>query len=163
VTATKSWGQTLTKKVGREDANQVAAPTETRTPTWHRANIAHRRVRMEGWRQRQLGTKEKTLPRKRKTDLTRTGLLMEGHYFRVADHPEVIGATADRLASKSELPPRPLAPILDRRWKQGVSPKRPFVSRGKCSSTKSVTWRFATDRLRQQADLQTVIPEDCSP
>jgi hypothetical protein len=33
---------------------------------------------MEGWRQRRLGSKEKTLPRKRKTDLTRTGLLMEG-------------------------------------------------------------------------------------
>src|ERR1700752_2263705 len=55
VTATKSWGPTRTEKVRREDANQVAAPTETRTPTWHRANIAHKRVRMEGWRQRRLG------------------------------------------------------------------------------------------------------------
>jgi hypothetical protein len=32
VTATKSWGPTLTEKVGREDDYQVAAPTETRTP-----------------------------------------------------------------------------------------------------------------------------------
>ena len=29
--------------------------TESRTPNWHRANIAHIRVRMEGWRQRRLG------------------------------------------------------------------------------------------------------------
>src|SRR5258708_28376270 len=56
VTATNSWRPTPTEKVGREDANQVAAPTETRTPTMHRANIAHKRVRMEGWRQRRLGS-----------------------------------------------------------------------------------------------------------
>jgi len=55
VTATKSWRPTPTETVGREDDYQVAAPTETRTPTWHRANIAHKRVRMEGWRQRRLG------------------------------------------------------------------------------------------------------------
>jgi len=35
---------------------QVAAPTETRTPNVHRAKIAHKRVRMEGWRQRRLGS-----------------------------------------------------------------------------------------------------------
>jgi hypothetical protein len=82
LTATKSWGPTPTEKKRkekkrkeekrreekrreekrredeekrREDANQVAAPTETRTPTWHRANTAHQRVRIEGWRQRRLG------------------------------------------------------------------------------------------------------------
>jgi hypothetical protein len=41
VTATKSWGPTPTE-VGREVDNQVAAPTERRTPTLHRANIAHK-------------------------------------------------------------------------------------------------------------------------
>ena len=55
VTATKSWGPTLTESVGTEVDSQVAAPTETRTPNWHRATIAHKRVRMEGWRQRRLG------------------------------------------------------------------------------------------------------------
>jgi hypothetical protein len=55
VTATKSWGPPLTESVGTEVDSQVAAPTETRIPTWHRANIAHQRVRMEGWRQRRLG------------------------------------------------------------------------------------------------------------
>src|SRR5262244_3571300 len=35
----------------REVDNQVAAPAEPRTPNLHRAKIARRRVRMEGWRQ----------------------------------------------------------------------------------------------------------------
>ena len=90
MTATKSWGPTLTETVGREVDYQVAAPTETRTPTLHRANIAHKRVRMEGWRQGRLGSragthreKEKnknilTGKEKEKTYLTLTGLLMEG-------------------------------------------------------------------------------------
>src|SRR6266849_10918281 len=61
--------------------NQVAAPAETRTPNLHRAKIAHRRVRMEGWRQWQLGGREKLVQRKNKrTLLTPTGLLMEGVY-----------------------------------------------------------------------------------
>src|SRR2546426_12014283 len=61
--------------------NQVAAPAETRTPNLHRAKIAHRRVRMEGWRQWQLGGREKLVQRKNKrTLLTPTGLLMEGGY-----------------------------------------------------------------------------------
>jgi hypothetical protein len=54
--------------------------TETRTPTKHRAKIAHQRLRMEGWRQRRLGSKEdhSTTKGNYKTDLTLTGLLMEG-------------------------------------------------------------------------------------
>src|SRR5882762_9070283 len=56
VTATKSWGPTLTETVGREVDYQVAAPTESSTPTLHRATIAQHRVRMEGWRQRRLGS-----------------------------------------------------------------------------------------------------------
>src|SRR5215470_11782335 len=53
--------------MGAEDDYQVAAPTESRTPHWHRAKLAHTRVRMEGWRQRRLGcgknrrTKERAL------------------------------------------------------------------------------------------------------
>ena len=80
MTATKSWGPTPTESVGREVDSQVAAPTETRTPTLHRANIAHQRVRMEGWRQRRLGSEEdhSTTKGNYKTDLTLTGLLMEG-------------------------------------------------------------------------------------
>src|SRR5258708_30909928 len=46
VTATNSWRPTPTEKMGREDAYQVAAPTETRTPTMHRANIAHQDQRL---------------------------------------------------------------------------------------------------------------------
>ena len=80
-----------------EVANQVAAPTESSTPTLHRATIAQQRVRMEGWRQERLGSRAGThreeeknkniLTRKkerkkrkkeRKTYLTLTGLLMEG-------------------------------------------------------------------------------------
>jgi len=47
VTAAKSWSPTPTEKGRREDANQVAAPTESRTPTSHRANIAHKEC---GWK-----------------------------------------------------------------------------------------------------------------
>ena len=80
MTATKSWGPTPTETVGEEVDSQVAAPTETRTPNLHRAKIAHQRVRMEGWRQRRLGSKEdhSTTKGNYKTDLTLTGLLMEG-------------------------------------------------------------------------------------
>jgi hypothetical protein len=35
--------------------NSQKAMNESRTPNWHRAKIAHIRVRMEGWRQRRLG------------------------------------------------------------------------------------------------------------
>jgi hypothetical protein len=70
---------------------QVAAPTETSTPTMHRATIAQQRVRMEGWRtgaawlkgrSSQEERKKNILTRKgkkeRKTYLTHTGPLMEG-------------------------------------------------------------------------------------
>src|ERR1700736_5968101 len=40
-----------------EAENQVAAPAELRTPNLHGAKIAQQRVRMEGWRQRRLGSK----------------------------------------------------------------------------------------------------------
>jgi hypothetical protein len=55
VTATKSW-PSFHRKTGAEVDNQVAAPTELGTPTMHRATIAQPRVRMEGWRQRRLGS-----------------------------------------------------------------------------------------------------------
>jgi len=41
---------------GTEVDYQIAAPTESRTPNLHRATIAQQRVRMEGWRQRRLGS-----------------------------------------------------------------------------------------------------------
>src|SRR5580658_4035769 len=51
----------LPSRDGREVDNQVAAPAATRTPNLHRANKnAHRRVRMEGWRQGWLGRKART-------------------------------------------------------------------------------------------------------
>jgi len=43
-------------KGGTEVDYQVAAPTESGTPTMHRAKIAQPRVRMEGWRQRRPGS-----------------------------------------------------------------------------------------------------------
>jgi hypothetical protein len=79
VTATKSWGPTLTETVGREVDYQVAAPTETRTPTLHRANIAHTEC---GWKDGDRGGLvewELALRKKKvKVCLTSTGLLMEG-------------------------------------------------------------------------------------
>ena len=51
----KEYDRRIEKMAEAEDAYQVAAPTESRTPNWHRAKTAHIRVRMEGWRQRRLG------------------------------------------------------------------------------------------------------------
>src|SRR6266436_9794394 len=64
VTATNSWPN-FPSKEGRKVDNQVAAPTESSTPTLHRATIAHQRVRMEGWRQRRLGWAENVSNRKK--------------------------------------------------------------------------------------------------
>jgi hypothetical protein len=69
----KSWTSFLRKR-GTEVANQVAAPTEASTPNLHRAKIAQQRVRMEGWRQRRLGSmgnnleKEEIKKRKEKAE-----------------------------------------------------------------------------------------------
>src|SRR5205807_4655100 len=57
---------TFILRMERKVDNQVAAPAETRTPNLHRAKIAHRRVRMEGWRQCwRLGRREKSCPTKK--------------------------------------------------------------------------------------------------
>src|SRR5712692_9039819 len=87
--------------------NQVAAPAETRTPNLHRAKIAHRRVRMEGWRQWQLGGREKLVQRKNKrTLLTPTGLLMEGDYAQ-NPRPRVLSNSSDpRPTARGERPSR---------------------------------------------------------
>jgi hypothetical protein len=93
----RSATETPAEKVGTEVDYQVAAPSETRTPTLHRANIAHQRVRMEGWRQRRLGSKEdhSTTKGNYKTDLTLTGLLMEG---------PIQGSLPDRPSSRTHCP-----------------------------------------------------------
>jgi hypothetical protein len=65
VTATNSWPN-FPSSEGSKVENQVAAPTESSTPTLHRATITQQRVRMEGWRQRRLGSME-TIWKKKKT------------------------------------------------------------------------------------------------
>src|SRR6202011_5302155 len=55
---------------GTEVDCQVAAPTKSSTPNLHRATIAQQRVRMEGWRQRRLGTME-TIWKKKKQRRTK--------------------------------------------------------------------------------------------
>jgi len=100
VTATKSWGPTPTEKLGREVANQVAAPTEARTPTKHRANIAHKEC---GWKDGDRGGLAEWEQihgmKKCKCALTSTGLLMEG-----------VGLPSGRAMQKrsSTAPPRTL-------------------------------------------------------
>src|SRR6202140_4932994 len=61
----KSWTRSF-RKGGTEVDSQVAAPTESSTPNLHRATIAQQRVRMEGWRQRRLGSKAKSLIERKK-------------------------------------------------------------------------------------------------
>src|ERR1700674_5758431 len=64
-----AWTSSL-RKGGTEVDYQVAAPTESSTPNLHRATIAQQRVRMEGWRQRRLGSNAKPLiERKKKNQL----------------------------------------------------------------------------------------------
>src|SRR5882762_6834174 len=60
-----AWTSSL-RKGGAEVDYQVAAPTESSTPNLHRATIAQQRVRMEGWRQRRLGSTAKTSTREEK-------------------------------------------------------------------------------------------------
>ena len=66
VTATNSW-PSFHRKTGAKVDNQVAAPTESSTPNLHRATIAQQRVRMEGWRQERLGSRQELTGRKRRT------------------------------------------------------------------------------------------------
>jgi len=86
-------GPASVEEMGAKVDYQVAAPAETGTPNLHRAKIAHKRARMEGWRQRRLGAKTRNSQGgRRKIDLTLTGLLMEGvsrpvHEFRF---PELV-------------------------------------------------------------------------
>jgi hypothetical protein len=66
---------------GRKVDNQVAAPAETRTPNWHRANKSLNKEC--GWKGGDSGNSagEKPCPTKNKRNhLTPTGLLMEGRY-----------------------------------------------------------------------------------
>src|ERR1700741_4127641 len=68
----------------REVDNQVAAPAATRTPNWNRANkTAHRRVRMEGWRQRRHGGEENLVQRKNKTNPLDSDRPSHGRLFHV--------------------------------------------------------------------------------
>ncbi len=77
-------GPASVEEMGAKVDYQVAAPAETGTPNLHRAKIAHKRVRMEGWRQRRLGAKTRNSQGgRRKIDLTLTGLLMEGMWPRI--------------------------------------------------------------------------------
>jgi hypothetical protein len=66
--------------MGAEVDYQVAAPAEYGRPTCTERTIAHKRVRMEGWRQRRPGSEEdcSTIEGNYKTDLTLTGLIIEG-------------------------------------------------------------------------------------
>ena len=86
-------GPASVEEMGAKVDYQVAAPAETGTPNLHRAKIAHKRVRMEGWRQRRLGAKTRNSQGgRRKIDLTLTGLLMEGIW--ITSGFTVIHATA---------------------------------------------------------------------
>ena len=78
MTATKSWGPTPTETVGTEVDYQVAAPLKREHPTGtERISL----TKECGWKDGDRGGPAQTqnpLVRKRKTDLTLTGLLMEG-------------------------------------------------------------------------------------
>src|SRR6202162_3328219 len=76
----KSWTSSL-RKGGTEVDYQVAAPTESSTPNLHRATIAPQRVRMEGWRQRRLGSKAKSLIERKKKNRLDTNRPSHGRTY----------------------------------------------------------------------------------
>jgi len=91
-------------------ANQIRSPVcrsfiirqlGCRRPTGTERKIAQQKVRMEGWRQRRLGSEPKTHLRKTKTVLTSTGLLMEG----VGPHLSRSGRRASCLEPVNHLVP----------------------------------------------------------
>ena len=79
MTATKSWGPTPAEKVGREVDSQVAAPLKREHPTGTERTSLTKEC---GWKDGDRGglaqTQKISWEEKRKTDLTLTGLLMEG-------------------------------------------------------------------------------------
>jgi len=78
VTATKPWGPTPTETVGIEVDYQVAAPLKREHPTGTERQSLTKEC---GWKDGDRGGPAQTqnpLVRKRKTDLTLTGLLMKG-------------------------------------------------------------------------------------
>ena len=81
VTATNSWPSFLRKGETEVDY-QVAAPTVSSTPTLHRATIAQQRVRMEGWRQRRLGSNAKPLIERKKKNRLDTHRPSHGRTWR---------------------------------------------------------------------------------
>ena len=84
MTATKSWGPTPTETVGTEVDYQVAAPLKREHPTGTERQSLNKEC---GWKDGDRGGPAQTqnpLVRKRKTDLTLTGLLMEGLGFALA-------------------------------------------------------------------------------
>jgi hypothetical protein len=78
VTGTKPWGPTPTETVGTEVDYQVAAPLKREHPTCTERQSLDKEC---GWKDGDRGGPAQTqnpLVRKRRTDLTLTGLLMEG-------------------------------------------------------------------------------------
>ena len=78
----RSWTSSL-RKGGTEVDSQVAAPTESSTPNLHRATIAQQRVRMEGWRQRRLGSNAKPLIERKKKNRLDTHRPSHGRTYLV--------------------------------------------------------------------------------
>jgi hypothetical protein len=80
VTALIAW-PSFHLRDGTEVDKQVAAPAETRTPNLHRANQSL--IEECGWKGGDSGdsaAKKKVANKNTRTDLTSTGLLMEGDY-----------------------------------------------------------------------------------
>jgi hypothetical protein len=76
VTAAKS--RTLFRVMEERSILRLQHLLKRERPTGTERKIAQQRVRMEGWRQRRLGSEPKNPLKKNKILLTRTGLLMEG-------------------------------------------------------------------------------------
>src|SRR5450432_2237883 len=77
-----AWPRFSSERAEPQGDNQMAAPADTRTPNMHRAKrIAPREC---GWKHgdsgHSAGEKNDVQRKNERTDLTPTGLLMEGHY-----------------------------------------------------------------------------------
>ena len=82
MTASMAWPRFDSLRAEPQGANQIAAPAEPRTPNLHRSEpIAPRECEWKHGDSGILGGRKNLVPQKEKrTYLTPTGLLMEGHY-----------------------------------------------------------------------------------
>ena len=91
MTASKAWPNVHSKEWKERSTNRWQHRLQRERPTCTERKDRSLRVRMEGWRQWRLGREKKLSQRKgERTDLTPTGLLMEGFRVTFDSAPDMV-------------------------------------------------------------------------